>query len=114
MNRVHPQATAFVHRNALFDAQYYTGWNWPGTASGRSNQYKWLTAYHNAMRPFVSGQAYQNYPDPSLQNWRQAYYGANYGRLSQVKATYDPHKLFTFPQGITAPVSVPCYDEPSC
>ncbi len=114
VNRVHPQATAFVHRNALFDTQYYTGWNWPGTAAGRSSQYKWITAYHKSMRPYASGQAYQNYPDPSLANWQQAYYGANYNRLSQIKGIYDPHKLFTFPQGITAPISVPCYDEPDC
>jgi Berberine and berberine like len=101
VNRVKPQATAFVHRNALFDAQYYTGWNWPGTAAGRSNQYKWITAYHHSMRPYASGQAYQNYPDPSLSTWRQAYYGANYSRLSQVKHTYDPNDLFKFPQAIT-------------
>ncbi len=101
VNRVKPQATAFVHRNALFDAQYYTGWNWPGTAAGRSAQYKWITAYHNSMRPYASGQAYQNYPDPSLATWRQAYYGANYSRLSQVKHIYDPHDLFKFPQAIT-------------
>jgi len=27
VNRVAPPATAFVHRNALFGAQYTTGWN---------------------------------------------------------------------------------------
>jgi FAD/FMN-containing dehydrogenase len=52
------------------------------------------------MRPYASGQAYQNYVDPSLANWRQAYYGANYTRLTQVKAAYDPHRLFTFPQAV--------------
>jgi FAD/FMN-containing dehydrogenase len=103
VNRVHPQATAFVHRDALFLAQYYTGWRWRGSAQGQANQFTWLNSYYNALHPHASGQAYQNYIDPSLRNWRQAYYGANYTQLSEVKARYDPHQLFTFPQAITPP-----------
>ena len=52
------------------------------------------------MRPFVSGYAYQNYIDAELRNWEHAYYGANYRRLQQVKARYDPHWLLRFKQGI--------------
>jgi FAD/FMN-containing dehydrogenase len=52
------------------------------------------------MRPWASGQCYQNYVDPDLKNWRQAY-GANYARLAQIKKTYDPTQVFQFPQGIT-------------
>jgi FAD/FMN-containing dehydrogenase len=54
------------------------------------------------MHPYASGQAYQNYVDPDLADWREAYYGANYPRLARIKATYDPGRLFTFPQAITA------------
>jgi Berberine and berberine like len=52
------------------------------------------------MRPDASGQAYQNYIDPDLTSWRQAYYGASYTRLTQVKAAYDPDRVFTFPQAV--------------
>jgi FAD/FMN-containing dehydrogenase len=103
INAVHPDATAFVHRNTLFLAQYYTQWRSPGSARGIANQHQWIRQYHDALRPHASGQAYQNYIDPDLTNWRQAYYGANYARLSQIKGKYDPHQLFSFPQAITPP-----------
>jgi FAD/FMN-containing dehydrogenase len=102
VNRVAADATAFVHRDALFGAQYYTGWTWPGTAAGRASQLAWIRSYYKAVHPNANGQAYQNYPDPDLVNWQQAYYGANYPQLQDVKASYDPHGLFTFPQAVTA------------
>ena len=52
------------------------------------------------MRPYVSGQAYQNYIDASLPNWQRAYYATNLSRLRQVKQTYDPDFFFRFPQAI--------------
>jgi FAD/FMN-containing dehydrogenase len=107
VNKVKPDATAFVHRDALFLAQYYTGWTWTGSTQPAANQYRWLTSYYNALHPHASGQAYQNYIDPALRDWQQAYYGANYGRLQLVKATYDPHQLFTFPQSVL-PATIGC------
>jgi FAD/FMN-containing dehydrogenase len=101
VNRVRPGATAFVHRNALFMAQYTTDWYTGATAAGISNQHAWLRAYWSSMRPYARGQAYQNYVDPDLADWRQAYYGSNYPRLAAVKQKYDPAGLFTFPQAIT-------------
>ena len=74
-----------------------------GLGQRTRNQLNWITSYYKSVHPHASGQAYQNYPDPSLANWRQAYYGANYTMLSEIKATYDPHDLFKFPQAITAP-----------
>ena len=52
------------------------------------------------MRPYVSGQAYQNYVDPSITDWQQAYFGSNYRRLTRVKARYDPDNLFTHAQSV--------------
>jgi FAD/FMN-containing dehydrogenase len=102
VNRIAPAATAFVHRNALFGAQYTTNWNGSAGAggAGAARQLAWLRSFWSSMRPYASGQAYQNYPDPDLENWRQAYYGANYSRLAAIKAKYDPDRLFTFPQAL--------------
>jgi FAD/FMN-containing dehydrogenase len=100
INRVAPSATAFVHRDALFDAQYTTTWPVGSASAEVARQRTWQQSFWQSMRPYASGQAYQNYVDPSLTNWRQAYYGANYTRLTQVKATYDPNRLFSFPQAV--------------
>jgi hypothetical protein len=100
LNRVSPSATAFVHRNALFDAQYSTSWNAGTGGGGSARQHDWLRSFYASMRPWASGQCYQNYVDPDLANWQQAYYGANFTRLTQVKTKYDPHQVFKFPQSI--------------
>src|SRR6202167_125900 len=100
VNRVAPGATAYVHRHALFQAQYTTRWTVGAASAGVARQHAWQRSFWQSMRPYASGQAYQNYVDPDLTNWRQAYYGANYTRLTQVKAAYDPDRVFTFPQAV--------------
>jgi FAD/FMN-containing dehydrogenase len=113
VNRVKPADTAFVHRDALWVSQYYTSWNWPGSATGRQNQLKWMDSYYNSLHPHANGQAYQNYIDSSLANWRVAYYEQNYTRLSEIKAKYDKNMVFNFPQAITPPAQIRC-DQPDC
>lgn len=97
VNRVPRQATAFVHRDSRFLAQY-TG-SWPAGQSG-AVQTAWLDGAHTAMRRYASGAAYQNYTDATLKNWRTAYYGPAATRLATLKHQYDPHRLFDFPQAL--------------
>ncbi len=110
INKVSPSATAFVHRNALFLAQYSTSWTPPRGAKDAgagtrpvANQLAWLRSFHAAMQPYASGQAYQNYADPDLADWQRAYYGANYPVLQRIKAAVDPANVFRFPQSIELP-----------
>ncbi|MEU7278788.1 FAD-binding oxidoreductase [Streptomyces sp. NPDC045431] len=93
--RVDPLATAFVHRRQRILVQYWASWR-PGTPGAA--QRAWLATARDSLGPYVSGSAYQNYPDPALKDWRTAYYGAAADRLSEVKRRYDPQRLFTFPQ----------------
>jgi FAD binding domain-containing protein/berberine-like enzyme len=90
INRVAPGKTAFVHRNEICCIQYlsYNG--------GES----WLDSTYARMRPHVTGTAYQNYIDPSLHDWRRAYYGANYRRLVRTQREVDPHHYFNFAQAV--------------
>ncbi len=90
INRLAPDATAFVHRTAMYCIQYLT---YDGGAS-------WLDDVYARMRPYVSGMAYQNYIDPGLISWRRAYYGSNYPRLVATQRRVDPHHVFRFPQAI--------------
>ncbi|GAA1226125.1 FAD-binding oxidoreductase [Kitasatospora nipponensis] len=104
VNRVRPTDTAFVHRSGLFLAQYIANYASPGAGSGAGvdQSQAWLQDVWSTMRPYASGEAYQNYVDPHLADWEQAYYGANAPRLRGIKRTYDPDGLFRFPQGIVA------------
>ncbi|MFF8596732.1 FAD-binding oxidoreductase [Streptomyces sp. NPDC015220] len=97
VNRVPPTATAFVHRRSRMLAQYIVSWT-PGTTGAIAQS--WLTATHTAMRPYASGAAYQNYTDPTLTDWRTAYYGDAAARLAKVKQRYDPDRFFSYPQGL--------------
>jgi FAD/FMN-containing dehydrogenase len=100
VNRVAPQATAFVHRDSLMHIVYLNFWGAQDTTAVANANIAWTRRIYAAMRPYVSGYAYQNYIDAGLTDWRHAYYGINYPRLQQVKARYDAHDLFRFAQGI--------------
>jgi hypothetical protein len=98
ISAVKPGDTAFVHRNAIagIQASVATGTSASAAQQGRS----WLAHFASSVSRSVDGQAYQNYIDPTLVDWQQAYYGSNLGRLVSVKARYDPDDVFHFAQSI--------------
>ncbi|MEU6660352.1 FAD-binding oxidoreductase [Streptomyces sp. NPDC046821] len=97
INRIDPTATAFIHRRERILAQYIASWR-AGTSGTTATS--WLDATHTAMTPYASGTAYQNYTDPTLPDWRRAYYGDAATRLTALKKQYDPTRFFTFPQSL--------------
>ncbi|MFZ0090190.1 MAG: FAD-binding oxidoreductase [Solirubrobacteraceae bacterium] len=90
VNRVAPTATAFAHRKQLFCIQYY----------GNGSSAAWIDQAWSKMRPYVSGEAYQNYIDPTLEGWARAYYAENLPRLQATRQRVDPDHYFNFPQAI--------------
>ena len=95
-NRPAADATAFAHRDMLFSLQY--GAYFGGGGGGAAN--RWINGVWRALRPFASGQAYQNYIDPQLATWQRAYYAGNLPRLRQIKKQVDPDFRFRFKQAI--------------
>jgi FAD/FMN-containing dehydrogenase len=101
INDISPKATAFVHRDSLFNAGYAVTLPTADPApQDRDRAQAWVNSAHTTMDAHSSHESYQNYMDPALTTWRQAYYGANYTRLQTVKRTYDPHRFFRFAQAV--------------
>ncbi|WP_051782317.1 MULTISPECIES: FAD-binding oxidoreductase [unclassified Streptomyces] len=100
VNRVPAGSTAFVHRDSLFLAQYLAYWPESAPAGDVARHQGWLDGLWQDLRPWAGGRAYQNYIDPKLTGWREAYYGPNLARLQEVRRVHDPDRLFRFPQAV--------------
>ena len=91
-NRVPPDATAFAHRDARWDALVFSGWD---DAADDAEQIAWSREVYRSWRPFCSDASYTNAlsADDPESNVRSSY-GSAYPRLAQIKARYDPTNLF--------------------
>jgi FAD/FMN-containing dehydrogenase len=98
VNDVAPEDTAFGYRDATW-SQVFIGCDPdPGNASAVR---EWTIGYHQAIVPFSAGASYVNFMmDDEGQARVKATYGANYQRLSQVKAAVDPDNVFRVNQNI--------------
>jgi FAD/FMN-containing dehydrogenase len=102
INKIAPDATAFVHRGKTrYSIQYTREWSNAGSTNANVALMRNL---YNPMRPFVSGGAYVNYCDLDLGDaYARAYWGDNLPRLISIKAQVDPGNVFRHAQSI--PVS---------
>jgi FAD/FMN-containing dehydrogenase len=88
-NRIAADATAFAHRDQRFLLEHVAA---PAST--------WIDRSWGIAHAEGSGRVYPNFPDPALVDWASAYHGDNHARLVAIKQTYDPGRLFTFPQSV--------------
>jgi FAD/FMN-containing dehydrogenase len=99
MNRVAADATAYAQRNAEFVMNVHGRWE---TAAEDAAGIAWCRRLFDAAAPFATGGVYVNFlTDDESDRIAQAY-GANYRRLAQIKAKYDPANLFRLNQNVKA------------
>ena len=101
INKVAPEVTAFVHRDASSLLSVCATWYDP-EKTGSMPEQEWADTLHADLSKYLNGGVYQNYVNRDLEDWGKAYYGMNLPRLRLVKRAYDPDNVFRYPQGIAA------------
>lgn len=109
VSAVAPDATAAVHRSTIMRVLFYSTWEDPAHDAAALD---WLRRLYREVYAQtggvpvpdqVNGGSFINFPDVDLADpawnasaarWHDLYYGDNYPRLQQVKAAYDPRRVF--------------------
>jgi FAD/FMN-containing dehydrogenase len=89
--RVAPDATAFPHRINGFNMLILSQW---ADSNEDQRHVAWARESYASMQPFPREARYMNYLDHDDASQAAAAYGANYARLQQIKAKYDPDNFF--------------------
>ncbi|HVA28751.1 MAG TPA: BBE domain-containing protein, partial [Candidatus Baltobacteraceae bacterium] len=100
VNDRRPHDTAFVHRMSHWLGSIELYWDSTTTAATLQENLAWLRSFNDALVPLAKGGAYQNFIDPTLADWKRAYYGDNLARLEALKRRVDPTNVFKFPEAI--------------
>ena len=95
--RIAPEATAFAHRAEQYDMLILSQWADPADSE---RNIAWTRETFAAMEPHLADAVYVNNLGDEGQARVQAAYGANYGRLVEVKRRYDPDNLFRLNQNV--------------
>ncbi|MEO8059915.1 MAG: FAD-binding protein [Burkholderiales bacterium] len=101
INAYPAEGSAFVHRNAAFNAVLDVFWF---DDAGRPAAESFLLGWMNLMAPIWNGEIYQNYPRLDEPDYGSRYWAAAQAGLYAVKTKYDPSHAFTFAQEIRAPM----------
>ncbi|WP_245573189.1 FAD-binding oxidoreductase [Amycolatopsis benzoatilytica] len=88
-NRVAEEATAFAHRSTRYLLEHIAE---PGDP--------WVDESWAVAHAEGTGRVYPNFPDLALRDPAAAYHAANHRRLAEIKRTYDPGRVFDFPQAV--------------
>jgi FAD/FMN-containing dehydrogenase len=92
--RVDANSAAYSHRNAAHILQIV---GLTPTPDSRPNVEQYLQAFKSALAPALTGGVYMNFleGEESRKRVRQGFSEANYQRLGELKAKYDPTNVFS-------------------
>jgi FAD/FMN-containing dehydrogenase len=94
VRRRRPDETAFAIRDAAFVMNFMGNWR---DARETTRHVAWVREAWKRLSPHSTGAVYLNYlgrEERDADSLARATFGANYGRLIQIKAKYDPTNLF--------------------
>ncbi|MBJ7579280.1 FAD-binding oxidoreductase [Devosia sp. MC532] len=102
VNTVRSDATAFVHRTSHWLSTANLSWSEDDATKPAivDAACAWQDDLYSVVTSADTKGAFQNFPDPSLSDWRTRYYGENLPRLEAIKTATDPEKLFRFEQSL--------------
>ena len=89
--------TAFAHRDAAYSLVISGSWR---DAADNEKNIAWVRDYYDALRPYSEPGAYINFMSGDDQKRAPDNFGANYRRLRDIKAKYDPGNLFRMNQNV--------------
>jgi FAD/FMN-containing dehydrogenase len=90
-HRVSGDETAFAYRDATFATVIVAAWQDPALDAERI---QWVRDYYQATAPHSEAGGYVGFMAQDDQARIQDNYRGNYGRLVEIKRTYDPDNLF--------------------
>ena len=93
-NRVAADATAFVHRDEMFQLKHSSAVRPAVPARAKDDALAFVRRSWEAVHPWGSGGVFPAFPDRDLATPAEAYYGSNLPRLRATKARYDPTNVF--------------------
>ncbi len=96
-SRVRPDATAYGHRDAQFVMNVHARWQ---DAAKDDVHIAWAREVFDVASPYASTGTYVNFMTADEGDRVAQAYGANYAKLAQVKAKYDPDNVFHINQNI--------------
>jgi Berberine and berberine like len=108
VSRVPEDATAFNHRNHLFNALIVSSWS---DRTDNERHIRWTQQLWQALQPHASAGVYVNYlgqeADEGADRVRAAYGSSKYERLTAMKQEYDPQNMFRMNQNIKPGIRSP-------
>ncbi|RYC59797.1 hypothetical protein CHU98_g6422 [Xylaria longipes] len=100
-------------RSSILTILAFAPWDYKGTLQSNNNAQDYLLDVTipalKALAP--DGGAYLNEANRLQADWKESFYGANYGKLEATKKKYDPSDLFYANTAVGIPHNTPSYDD---